>query len=78
MPVAEALKIVDRSVLRIIEAVSSQTSSYVSSLMEDLTGYAEPSDEGAGRDPPSQLEEPHMIHADIDPMFNGFGPSMFG
>jgi cell division protein FtsZ len=78
MPVAEALKIVDRSVLRIIEAVSSQTSSYVSSLMEDLTGYAEPSDEGAGPEPPSQLEEPHMIHADIDPMFNGFGPSMFG
>ncbi len=78
MPIAEALKIVDRSVLRIIEAVSSQTSSYVSSIMEDLTGYAEPTDEGSGPEPHSQFEENHLIHADIDPMFNGFGPSMFG
>jgi len=78
MPVAEALKIVDRSVLRIIEAVSSQTTSYVSSLMEDLTGYAEPYEESAGPEPAAQMEEPHLIHADIDPMFNGFGPSMFG
>lgn len=78
LPMADALKIVDRSVLRIIEAVSSQTTSYVSSLMEDLTGYAEPCEESAGPEPPAPTEEPHMIHADIDPMFSGFGPSMFG
>jgi len=78
MPAAEALRIVDRSVLRIIEAVSNQTSSYVSSIMEDLTGYAEPYDDSASAEPPAQLEDHHLIHADIDPMFNGFGPGMFG
>lgn len=78
LPMSEALKIVDRSVLRIIEAVSNQTTSYVSNLMEDLTGYAEPYEEGAAPEPPLPVEEQHLIHADIDPMFSGFGPSMFG
>jgi cell division protein FtsZ len=77
MPMADALKVVDRSVMRIIDAVCDQTSSYVSSIMEDITGFAEAVDEPA-KAPPTNMPEEHMVHADIDPMFNGFGPSMFG
>ena len=77
LPMSEALKVVDRSVMRIIDAVFDHTSSYVSNLMEDITGFAE----SVGEPTPEQhstAPEPHMIHADLDPMFNGFGPSMFG
>jgi cell division protein FtsZ len=77
LPMAEALKIVDKSVMRIIDAVCDQTSSYVSSIMDDITGYAETAVE-PGPIPPEDAHEEHMIHAEIDPMFNGFGPSMFG
>lgn len=77
LPMAEALKIVDKSVMRIIDAVCDQTSSYVSSIMDDITGYAEAALEQAPT-PPMDAHEERMIHADIDPMFNGFGPSMFG
>jgi len=77
LPMSEALKVVDRSVVRIIEAVCDRTSSYVSNLMEDITGYSDTYEEPA-REPPSEMSEPHLIHADLDPMFNGFGPSMFG
>ncbi len=77
MPMAEALKVVDRSVMRIIDAVCDQTSSYVSSIMEDITGFAETVDE-PGQTPPANMPEEHFVHAEIDPMFNGFGPNMFG
>ncbi|MGQ9588591.1 MAG: hypothetical protein ACUVT7_09475, partial [Thermoplasmata archaeon] len=77
LPLAEALKIVDRSVMRIVEAVCNHTSSYVSSLMEDVMGYADALEESAAQQP-NEMREPHLIHADLDPMFNGFGPSMFG
>jgi len=77
MPMADALKVVDRSVMRIIDAVCDQTSSYVSSIIEDIAGFAETTDEPA-QAPPTHMPEEHMVHADIDPMFNGFGPSMFG
>lgn len=77
MPANEALKVVDRSVSRIIESVSSQTSSYVSSLMQEIVGYSDIVDEGAPEHAPEMRDE-QLIHADLDPMFNGFGPSMFG
>ena len=77
LPMAEALRIVDRSVMRIIDAVCDQTSSYVSSIMDDITGYADMIVEPA-QEPRSNVHEEHLIHADIDPMFNGFGPNMFG
>ncbi len=76
MPMADALKIVDKSVMRIIDAVCDQTSSYVSSIMDDITGYAETVE--PAQTPPTNIHEEHLIHADIDPMFNGFGPSMWG
>ncbi len=77
LPMNEALKIVDRSVFKIVESVCSHTSSYVSSLMEDILGYADAFEEAASgqRIPP---QEEHLVHAEIDPMFNGFGPGMFG
>jgi len=74
---SEALKVVDRSVMRIIDAVCDHTSSYVNNLIEDMTGLAESMGE-AGPEPRSDVPEPQMIHADLDPMFNGFGPNMFG
>lgn len=77
LPMSEALKVVDRSVMRIIDAVCDHTSSYVSSLMEELTGFADSVTEPAP-EPPGNVGEHHLIHADLDPMFNGFGPSMFG
>lgn len=77
LPVGDALKIVDRSVLRIVESVCNQTSSYVSSMMQDILGYADSIDEPAP-EPPAETRETQLVHADLDPMFNGFGPSMFG
>jgi cell division protein FtsZ len=77
LPMSEALKIVDRSVLRIVEGVCNQTSSYVSSMLEDIMGYSDALEEHAP-EPPAEMHEPHLVHADLDPMFNGFGPSMFG
>jgi len=77
LPVSEALKVVDRSVLRIVETVCDQTSSYVNSLMEDVAGYVEGLEEPP-QEHPTEMREPELIHADLDPMFTGFGPSMFG
>jgi cell division protein FtsZ len=77
MPVADALKVVDRSVLRIVESVCNQASSYVSNMMEDILGYSDMVEESAPV-PPAEIGETQLIHADLNPMFNDFGPSMFG
>jgi cell division protein FtsZ len=77
MPMAEALKVVDRSVLRIVESVCNQASSYVSNLMQDIMGYTDTFEESTP-EPPADIGETQLIHADLDPMFNGFGPNMFG
>lgn len=77
LPMSEALKVVDRSVMRIIDAVCDHTSSYVNSLMEEITGLADSVEEPAAESHEG-MTGPHLIHADLDPMFNGFGPSMFG
>lgn len=77
MPMSEALKIIDRSVMRIIESVCDQTTSYVSDLMADITDYAEGVEEPVPGPTPEMREQ--VIHADINPMLGGgFGPSMFG
>ena len=78
LPISEALKIVEKSVSRIVHAVSNQTSSYVSSIMEEITGYVETFEESNKVPPHHELQHEQMIHADLDPMLNGFGPSMFG
>lgn len=75
LPMSEAMKIIDRSVVRIVETVVDQTSSYVSSLMEDVAGYADIFEEQPHVLPPEAPEQ--MIHADLDPMLDGFGPNMF-
>jgi len=77
MPMSEALKIVDRSVLRIIESVCAQTSSYVTSMVQDIMGYSDSMEEQSP-EPPADMKAEQMIHADLDSMFNNFGPSMFG
>jgi len=77
LPANEALRVVDRSVSRIVESVSNQTSSYVSSLMQEIMGYSDVIEEQAPENFPATRDE-QLIHADLDPMFNGFGPSMFG
>jgi hypothetical protein len=69
------MKIIDRSVVRIVETVVDQTSSYVSSLMEDVAGYVDISEEQHLVLPPQAEEQ--MLHADLDPMLDGFGPNMF-
>jgi cell division protein FtsZ len=75
LPMSEAMKIIDRSVVRIVETVVDQTSSYVSSLMEDVAGYVDISEEQHLVLPPQAEEQ--MLHADLDPMLDGFGPNMF-
>jgi cell division protein FtsZ len=77
MPANEALRVVDRSVLRIVESVSSQTSSYVSSLMQEIMGYTDAFEESTPEQQTAVRDE-QFIHADLDPMLNDFGPNMFG
>jgi len=75
LPVSEALKVIDRSVMKIVESVSDHTSSYVSTLMEDVVGYSDAFEEPAPTRPPQMPEQ--MIHADLNPMLGGFGPGFF-
>ena len=77
MQMSEALKVVDRSVLRLVETVCDRTSSYVSSLMEDLTGLTETTEE-ASPVPHPEAHVESFVHAELDPLFNGSGPNMFG
>jgi cell division protein FtsZ len=75
LPMSEALNVIDRSVMKIVQSVSDQTSSYVSTLMEDVVGYADAFEEPAPVRPPHVSEQ--MIHADLNPMLGGFGPGFF-
>ncbi len=77
LPISEALSVVDRSVLKIVETTCDQMSSYVSNLLGEIAGYADALEEPA-QEPPGDMNEPQLIHADLDPMFSDFGPSMFG
>ncbi len=75
LPMSEALKVIDRSVMKIVQSVSDQTSSYVSTLMEDVVGYGEAFEEPMAVRPPQEPEQ--LIHADLDPMLGNFGPGFF-
>ncbi len=75
LPVSEAMGVIDRSVMKIVDSVSQQTSSYVSSLMEEISGFTDASEE-IPQTMPSAMERP-MLHADLNPMFNSFGPGFF-
>jgi hypothetical protein len=45
--------------------------------MQDIMGYTDTFEESTP-EPPADIGETQLIHADLDPMFNGFGPNMFG
>lgn len=77
LPMSEAMKVIERSVVKIVETVSAKTSSYVSNLMEDITGCVDALEEPVVV-PPSERVEERMIHAELMPNFDNFGPSMFG
>jgi cell division protein FtsZ len=77
LPMSEAMKVIERSVAKIVEAVSAQTSSYVNTLMQDITGCVDALEEPVVM-PPSEHAEERMIHAELTPTFDGFGPNMFG
>lgn len=77
LSMSDAMKVIERSVMKIVQTVSNETSSYVSTLMDDITGYVDAFDEPVVL-PPAEPTEEQLIHADLMPSFDGFGPSMFG
>jgi cell division protein FtsZ len=77
LPMSEAMKVIEKSVVKIVETVSAQTSSYVNTLMEDITGCVDALEEPVVM-PPSERAEERMIHAELMPTFDSFGPNMFG
>jgi hypothetical protein len=78
VPISEAMRIVDRSIMRIVETVCDHTSSYVTGLLEDMSSYAATLEETAAHTPPEHPGDSFLVHADLDPTFDGFGPSMYG
>ena len=77
LPVSDAMGVIDRSVMKIVDSVSQQTSSYVSSLMEEISGFTDTdASEEMPQTMPPAMEGP-MIHADLNPMLNSFGPGFF-
>ena len=78
LTMSEAMKVVERSVVKIVQTISNETSSYVNTLMGDITGFIDAFEEPAVL-PPSDQPEEQMIHADLMPSFEDFGPTnMFG
>jgi cell division protein FtsZ len=77
LPMSDAMKVIERSVMKIVQTVSNETSSYVSTLMDDITGCIDAFDEPMTL-PPAEPAEEQLIHADLMPSFEGFGPNMFG
>jgi cell division protein FtsZ len=76
IPLSEAMKVIDRSVMKVVESVTAHTSSYVSTLMEDVAGYVDGFEEVVPARPPEEPEQ--LIHADLTPMLGDFnGPSFF-
>jgi len=78
IPISEALRIVDRSIMRIVETVCDHTSSYVTGLLEDMSSYAATLEETTAHAPPEHPGDSFLVHAELDPTFDGFGPSMYG
>ena len=79
LPMSEAMKVIERSVVKIVQTISTETSSYVNTLMGDISDYADAIEEPIVT-PPSEQAEERMIHAELMPDFDGFGPGphMFG
>ena len=77
LPMSEAMKIIERSVIKIVQTISNETSSYVSSLMHDISGYADAFEEPVVV-PPSEPAEERLIHAELMHDLGDFGPNMFG
>ncbi|UCE44771.1 MAG: hypothetical protein JSU93_05055 [Methanobacteriota archaeon] len=77
LPMSEAMKIIERSVIKIVQTISNETSSYVSSLMHDISGYADAFEEPVVV-PPSEHTEERLIHAELMHDLGDFGPHMFG
>ncbi|UCE91853.1 MAG: hypothetical protein JSV90_01505 [Methanobacteriota archaeon] len=77
LPMSDAMKVMERSVMKIVQTISNETSAYVSTLMDDITGYVDAFDEPIVL-PPAEPKEERLIHADLMPPIDGFGPSMFG
>jgi len=77
LPMSEAMKVIERSVVKIVQTISSETSSYVNTLMHDIAGYADAVEEPLVM-PPNEIAEEQMIHVDLMPTFDDFGPHMFG
>ena len=78
LPMSEAMKVMERSVLKVVSSISNHTSSYVNTLMEDITGCIETVEEPLVMPPSDMPDEHQMIHAELTQGFNDFGPSMFG
>lgn len=77
LPMSEAMKVIERSVVKIVQTISNQTSSYVNTLMNDISGYADAIEEPIVV-PPNEPAEERLIHAELMPTLDGFGPHMFG
>jgi cell division protein FtsZ len=76
VPLSEAMRVIDRSVMKIVESVTAHTSSYVSTLMEDVAGIVDTYEEPVPLRPPEPQEQ--LIHADLNPMLGDFtGPGFF-
>ena len=78
LPMSEAMKVIERSVVKIVDAVSAQTSSYVNTLMQDITGCVDALEEPMATPSPSEHTHEPMLHAELTPNFDSFDPSMFG
>ncbi len=74
LTMSEAMKVIERSVIKIVQTISNETSSYVSTLMDDITGYVDAFEEPAVL-PPTDHAEEQMIHAELMPSFDDFGPT---
>lgn len=74
---SDAMKVIERSVMKIVQTVSNETSSYVTTLMDDITECVDAFDEPMALPPPEPAEE-QLIHAGLMPSIDGLGPNMFG
>ncbi|UCE81015.1 MAG: hypothetical protein JSV94_00835 [Methanobacteriota archaeon] len=77
LPMSEAMNIMEKSVVKIVQTITSQTSSYVNTLMHDISGYADAIEEPIVV-PPNEPADERLIHADLTPAFESYEPHMFG
>jgi hypothetical protein len=77
LSMSDAMKVIDRSVAKLVESVSAHTSSYVSSLMADITGYIETAEEESAPMPPTEAPS-QLVHAGLGTNFEEFEPDLYG